>query len=233
MWRASSSATRGGRWKWGSEWKRGWGGPEAAVTGRAGGGAGAPAGRVGAPAGVSEGARGRGSAGGPGQRRRREGARTSRGFRRRRLCLAVGPRGRTHGSREESPKEERDPEHLDHHAARGEGPRTQPHCARPAGTATPGRGRRLAPGRAPSRCEPTALTGVCSGRRRTGSTREASGPGARSAEAPHQHFRRAGPSPRPQRGPAHSKRPARSEATPHPVTARAVARGAQGVPGLG
>lgn len=70
---------------------------------------------------------------GRGGRRRREGVRTSRGFRRWGLRVVLGPGRGAHGSREEPPKEERDPEHLDGYAAGGERPRAHPHGARPPG----------------------------------------------------------------------------------------------------
>lgn len=66
--------------------------------------------------------------------------RTCRGLGRRR---GLGLGGGAHGRREEAPQEERDSQHLDRHAARGEGPAAQPHRAlggRPA-RATPARTR--------------------------------------------------------------------------------------------
>lgn len=133
------------------------------------------------------------------ERRRRRGVRTGRGLGRRRLCRVRDPGGGAYGSWEESPKEERDPEQLDHHAARGEGPRAQPHGARP------GAGPRL--------------RGAASERARTGRPTGAASPSRTSAGAPEIRKRRgsglrarvSGASPpRPLRGPAHSLRgPAR------------------------
>lgn len=59
--------------------------------------------------------------------------RTSRGFGRWVLYLSLRAGRRRNRSREESPKEEREPEHLDPYAAGGEGPGAQPHCAHPLG----------------------------------------------------------------------------------------------------
>ena len=70
---------------------------------------------------------------GPGNRDARGAVHTSRGFGRCGLCLVLRPGKGTNGNREESPEEQRDPEHLDHYAAGGEGPGAQPHRAHPPG----------------------------------------------------------------------------------------------------
>lgn len=101
---------------------------------------------------------------GPGSRDARGAVHTSRGFGRWGLCLVLRPGKGTNGSREESSEEERDPEHLDHYAAGGEGPGAQPHRAH-----QPGRD----PGsRTPSHVSPKStgfrLQGAASEQARTG-----------------------------------------------------------------
>jgi hypothetical protein len=61
------------------------------------------------------------------------GVRTGHGLGRRGLCSVLGPGRGTNRGREESPKEDRDPDHFNCYATGGEGPGAQPHRVHPLG----------------------------------------------------------------------------------------------------
>lgn len=171
---------------------------------------------------------------------RREGVRTCRvRFRRWGLCLVLGPGRGTNGSREESPKEERDPEHLDHDAACGEGPGAQPHRAHspgadpapgPSGLSRSGSCLQLqgaaweqARTGGPDRRRPP-LSSPQPAHRKCTRGRRSRAPSCPEPEASKAHFRRAGPVPalapptesRPPLPPANDAGPSHQEDPPSP-----------------